>query len=407
MFSRGAGRRRCTAAGVGLLVAACLALAPASALGADVPQYAPAHPQIPWPLGSTRPEDGGPFVFAQYAMYRQTNPLRSQPIAFRGFLTYDDSLGVPNGTIIGSQRPALNTNNLNGQVAYQPGYEIGAGWKLKDGSAITLSWLHLTSTQYRAAATLVPPLGSVRPDFADSFLTALVFNFPPEFAGPDNAVAGGSAQVAFGIWNAASIMTIKFEQRFNQFDVTYRYPLIDEEDYRVQALVGPRYVWIWERFLWRTTKYGDAGGVLTATGQDVGIYTNITSNRMYGVHAGCQTEWYLGHGFASMLEVQGAMYLNSTKQRAKYETGARFAGLPESKRSKREFSIVPEVSAMLTLQWYPTEFVQIHLGYELMYFFNTFSSTRPIDFNYSNVAPTWDHVNRCFDGFRAGIAFWF
>ena len=109
-----------------------------------------------------------------------------------------------------------------------------------------------------------------------------------------------------------------------------------------------------------------------------------------------------------MLETQGAIFLNSTKQRAKYELQVFSSiGFPFSKRSNKEFSIVPELSAMLSLQWYPTEFIQVQVGYEGMAFFNTFGSTRPIDYNYLRVQPQWDHVNRLFDGLRAGIAFQF
>lgn len=375
--------------------------------GAQSAGYAPAHPQLPIPLGSTRPEDGGFYFAVQGAMYRQTLPLRNQPIAYRGFQTSDNSLGVPTGTFIGSLRPALNVNNLDGQVAYQPGSQIDLGWKFRDGSALTLSWFYLSTAQYRAAATLVPPLNSQRDDLADSFISAPVFNFPPEYSGPANKVTGGSATVAYGIWNAASIMTIKFEQRFQQWELTYRYPIVDQEDYRVQALVGPRFAWIWERFKWRTTSYGEDNGSITAGPDDVGIYTNITSNRMYGVHTGCQTECYIGHGFAVMLECQVAGFLDSVKQRAKYETANKFMGRPESKRAKREFSVVPEFSGMLALQWYPTEFIEVRFGYQLMYFMNTFASTRPIDFNYSHVAPVWDHVNRLFDGFQGGVCITF
>lgn len=414
---REACRRRLWVGGVGLLLAAWAMLCPEAS--AEVPDYAPAHPQIWWPLGSTRPEDGGPFFYSQYTMYRQTNPLRDQPIAIRGFFTSDNSLGVPVGTLIGSGSPALNVNNLNGQVAYQPGFEVGLGWKLKDGSAITLSYLWLSQTQYQNGATLSVLPGRQRPDLADTFLSSFVYNFPPEYSGPANKIVDAgdptaplpSPTVAFGIWNGASVMTIEFIQRFQQFEATYRFPIIDEEDYRVQGLVGPRLVWIWERFLWRTVSYGidpASGAAIAPSGSDVGLYTNITSNRMYGVHAGCQTECYLGHGFALLAEAQGALFFNSVKERARYQLGEYSSiGFPASKRAKREFSIVPELSAMLALQWYPTEFVQVQIGYEAMAFFNTLSSTRPIDYNYLNLAPQWDHVNRLFDGFRFGVALWF
>lgn len=390
------------------------------------PGYAPAHPQLPVPLGSTRPEDGGPYVFAQGLLYRQTNPLRSQPIAVRGFLVYDTSInGLPPGTFIGSGREALNVNNLNGQVGYQPGIELGAGWKFKDGTSLSVSWMNLATNKFSNAATGVPQRASVRPDLADSFITSFVFNFPPEFAGPlnkiqpqtvftlvpppntqfiPNTLRVPSELVAYGIWNAATVMSIWFEQRFQKTDITYRVPIIDEEDYRFSATVGPRFAWIWERFKWRSTSYAldDAGNSITGP-TDVAIYTNITSNRMYGVYTGCQTECYLGHGFSVMCDLQGAILINSVLERVKWERGDEDA----AKKSKREWTVVPQVSATLALEWYPTEFIQVRFGYDVMAFFNTMASTRPIDFNYANMSPQWDHVNRFFDGFRGGVALWF
>jgi hypothetical protein len=414
---RGACRRRLVIAGVGVL-AAWLILA-AAAARADSADYAPADPQIPWPLGSTRPEDGGLYLGTQYTMFHWTNPLRSQPIANRGFYASDNSLGFPVGTHFGSGAPALNVNNLNGQGTWEPGFEIFAGWKFKDGSALTLSYTWFADAKYTNGATLNTLPGRQGVDLADTFISARVYNYPIEYNGPNNKVGNfnlpnlpqASPTAVSGIWNGASVMTILFTQRFQQVDATYRYPVIDDEDYRFNAIVGPRFAWIWERFLWRTTSYGIPDltnpQIVAAGPQDVGIYTNIVSNRMYGVHAGCQTECYLGHGFAVLATADAAAFINGVKERAKYETGDKFLGLPESKRAKHEWSLVPELSGMLAIQWYPTEFVQIQLGYELMAFFNTLASTRPIDFNYLNVAPQYDHVDRLFQGLRVGIAFWF
>jgi len=210
------------------------------------------------------------------------------------------------------------------------------------------------------------------------------------------------------VWDAATMMTIKFEQRFQQWELNYRYPIFEGEDTRCSALVGPRFAWIWERFKWRSVSFGsDTEGNITSGPSDVGVYTNIVSNRMYGVHAGGQLEQYIGHGFACILEVQGAAFLNGVKERAKYELEQKFAGLPENKNARKEFSFVPEVSAMLGLQWYPTEFVQFMLGYEVSAFFNTLGSREPVDFNYLSLQPRWDHVNRIFDGFRFGMAITF
>jgi hypothetical protein len=187
--------------------------------------------------------------------------------------------------------------------------------------------------------------------------------------------------------------------------MTYRFPVLDQENYRFSGEVGPRFAWFWSIFKWTTTSQGeDASGNLTSGPEDVAIYTNIASNRMYGVFAGCQQECYLGHGFAVMLDTQVSLYLDSVKERAQYELAAKFLGFPESKRAKREFTIVPEFSGTMWLQWYPTEYVQLGLGYEAMYFMNTLVSRRPIDFNYTNLAPKWDHYNFLLNGFRVGAA---
>jgi hypothetical protein len=392
---------------------------------------------------------------------RQSNPLKSQTVAIRGFRTFDDSIPIqippdqtrvitalipanaevppggvvigvlrnprtgnvdflrvqftevipgqataffPAGTFFGSGVEALNVDQLTGQDSWQPGFKVGLGWKFRDGSSLSLNWSYLTSTQYRAGATLAPQNAAVGVDLADSFLYADVFNIPPEYAGPDGKVGVGSPTVAFGIWNGASIMTESFRQRFQEWDLTYRWTVWDTEDYRFNGLVGPKFAWFWEKYRWDTTSLDPTGN----TGpQDVGIYTNITSNRMYGVFIGCQNECYLGHGFALMLDTRASILINSVKERAKYELGDRFAGLPENKRAKREFTVVPELQASLGLWWYPTEAIQVYFGYDFMVFFNTLASRRPIDFDYSNLAPKWSSYTRWLDGFSGGFAFHF
>jgi hypothetical protein len=461
------------------LLAACLALAPATVRGQGPGYaYAPADPQLPVPLGSTRPEDGGLFVYAGYAMYRQNVPLKSQLLAVRGFLTYDNTLqfniqpptaGNPNGEpritriyslvnpdripfgaipvsifrdsngrvqqvlvredfqfpgdanpplffqpgqFVGSGREALNVHQLTGEDYYTPGFNLGFGWRFDDGSTLSLNWRYLTEAQYRAGATLVPINGTVGRDLSDSFLFAPVFNFPPEYSGPPGKIVTNtdpqpSPQVAYGIWNGASIMTIDFRQRFQQWDITYREPIYETEDYRLSGLVGPRFAWIWEKFTWRTTALGvDGDGNIVDEGPDnLAQYTNITSNRMYGAFTGCEQEFYMGRGFACHIRTELTLFMDSVKERAKYELANRYAGRPENKRSKREWTVVPGFNAQAGLMWYPTEFVQIYVGYDLLAFFNTRASPRPIDFDYSNINPRWTHVNRLIDGWNAGIAF--
>src|SRR5262245_948847 len=76
-----------------MVLGVCLALWPAQA---PAQQYAPADPQVPIPYGSTRPEDGGLYTFGMFGMYRQTNPLRNQLVAVRGFYAYDTGGRVVN-----------------------------------------------------------------------------------------------------------------------------------------------------------------------------------------------------------------------------------------------------------------------------------------------------------------------
>jgi hypothetical protein len=379
------------------------------------PGYAPADPQLPVPLGSTRPEDGGLFVDAQGVLYAQTNPLKNQPLAFRGFIITDpNGFGIGNvGRFIGSGQKALDVGYLTGTESWQPGTQVGIGWKFKDGSTLSLNWLYLTTAEYRSGATLAPFNLQVGQFQENSFLFSPVFNFPPEFAGPPFKVGSVDQRLftapfaAFGIWNGASIMTLQFEQKFQQWDLTYRMPVYDTETYRLNAVAGPRLVWIWERFGWRTTSIGsDRLGNIIEGPEDVALYTNITSNRMYGIFAGCQHECYLGHGFALQFDTQAAVYLDSVKERAKYERGDKFSG-PESKKSRREWTVVPELRGGLGVMWYPTEFIQVYMGYDVMGFFNTLSSQNPVDFNYTQVSPRWEHTFRLFDGWRGGVGLTF
>ena len=91
----------------------------------------------------------------------------------------------------------------------------------------------------------------------------------------------------------------------------------------MSGLVGPSFVWFWERYKWLTTDV-DING---ASGpQFEAQYNNIISNRLYGAHAGCQQECYLGHGFAANLDLQGGLYADSVKTESIYELRAGASG---------------------------------------------------------------------------------
>jgi len=165
-------------------------------------------------------------------------------------------------------------------------------------------------------------------------------------------------------------------------------------------LVGPRFFWIWRRFKWTTVSSAANGDELPIW---EAIYTNIVSNRMYGAHMGFGQEWYLGHGFAASLDVEGALLLDVVRERAEYALGEKDLP-PINKRTKTDYSVVPEAQASANLWWYPTEGVQLRLGYEAMGFFNTKGFHKPVDFNWGAVDPPYEHIFRFFHGLHAGIA---
>ena len=68
---------------LGCLLAAGMALTSGGAFAQS--NYVPPDPVWPLPLYHDRPENGGLFTFGEFVMFRQTNPLRNQTIASRGF----------------------------------------------------------------------------------------------------------------------------------------------------------------------------------------------------------------------------------------------------------------------------------------------------------------------------------
>jgi hypothetical protein len=275
--------------------------------------------------------------------------------------------------------------------------------------------MHLMNVHYSAGASLVPQNFAVGQFLDDSFITAPVFNFPNAYAGPafkvrtadwifkpDGTLLSGHPFAAFGIWNAAEQMTIDFLQRFDQAEIRYREPIFENEYYRCYGLIGPRIAWQWERFLWRTTSTDFLGQFTPGT--DVAVYQNIVSNRMYGVHVGTGHEAYLGYGFAVGIEGEVALFIDSVKEIAKYELGAKDAPF-SIKRTRVEYTVVPEFQGKASVYWYPIDAVQVHFSYDLMAFINTIASPNPVSFNYGGLDPAWVKRSRTFDGFEFGISF--
>ena len=132
--------------------------------------YAPADPVWPFPIGSTHPEDGGLFVSAGFASYRQTNPLHGQAVASRGFEISEPSAAIQNstganflttlglpGTFFGSKSLALDVSQVSGPTDFEPGFTAEVGWKFGDGSSFSVKWLFIDEVNLGASATLAPP----------------------------------------------------------------------------------------------------------------------------------------------------------------------------------------------------------------------------------------------------------
>src|SRR5262249_54046405 len=210
----------------------------------------------------------------------------------------------------------------------------------------------------------------------------------------------------FGIWNGASLETLQYTQRTQEYELTCRKPIFETECWRTYGLAGASFVWFWERFAWRTVAIDENGD--PASLADEALYTNIISNRMYGPKIGLGNECYLGHGFSTSLDLQAGIFLDVVRERAKYERGDVKEGGPANKRSKTDYTAAPELRGTFNLWWDPYEGIQLRFGVDVQAFFNTISSRHPIDFDYSALNPGYDHLFiRFLDGLTAGVSFSF
>ena len=180
----------------------------------------------------------------------------------------------------------------------------------------------------------------------------------------------------------ASEMIIDFIQKYQQYQIGTRTPILDVPDlnYRSYGYLGLRFSWIWERFRW-TTMSTDENGVPGGP-DDTGIYSNIVSNRMYGPYFACGNEWYIGNNFSANIDIGGALFLDVVKERAEYSLDDKLAG-GYVKRSRTTYTIAPEVTAVVGISWFPIENVQFKLGYDLLAFFNTVAAPHPVSFDRS------------------------
>ena len=359
------------------------------------------------PLSGPRPESGGLYVGFQFVYMNTNRNLGSQQVAKRGFKDLDgQAAGVPPGAFVGSGEEALNVSQLRGPGQYEPGFDLFFGWKFEGGVAVELGWRHLTQVRYHAAADIIPFSFNVGNLFENTFLFAPVSNFNVNWAGAQPVLPNGTINSTFGIWNAASSMTIDFTQRYDIYTINARIPVWETADHRTYGLFGPRIVWIWERFSWRTIQIDKDGN----TGPEAeALYSNTVSNRMYGVHCGGGHDWFLGDtrigAFAFNLDLEGALYVDLVKTTANYVRGD---GLFSSGRSGRLSSIVPSAELRAGLKWYVWEGITIEAGYDIQTYFNTLASRKPIDFDLGSVDPEFNHIFfRWYHGMRLGISFSF
>src|SRR5205085_6193699 len=115
-------------------------------------------------------------------------------------------------------------------------------------------------------------------------------------------------------------------------------------------LFGGRAVVMWERFKWRTVDYPVNQIPIPL---DVANYTNIVSQRMYGLHVGCGNEWYLGSNRLGALSVivegDASLLLDFIKLRARYELGDESMA---ATHNRNKYNFVPEVEGNLGFMWY-------------------------------------------------------
>jgi hypothetical protein len=407
-------------------------------------------------LGHDRPETGGFYTALEFTMLNQTKALGSQVVAVRGFFdttglingttvirpVFDpttglrllNAAGVPivqvtnvrgtAGTFVGSRTIALSTENIN-RTSFEPGFNITLGYRFDSGFSLSASYMRTFDAKYTASASLVAPgfkvggptipdtgTGVGSPSVADSFLTANVFNFPNNFSGPqfDTNFDGNvldedgnpRTNLTYGIWNAATQMDILFTQRFQTFELMGRLPVYSTDYSRTYALAGGKFAWFYENFRWRTVNT-DVNGI--ALEQDIAEYNNKLSQRLYGPVIGCGNEIYLTQGFAASLDTTGGLLIDFSKATAKYELGDETI---QNKRTTKRVLITPNVNVGANLWWYPLQNIQVRLGYQGQFYFNTQYMADPISFNYGAIDPGYDNkFLRIVHGLNVGIGLTF
>jgi hypothetical protein len=350
--------------------------------------------------------DSGFYVSAEFVMLDMTRAIGNQTIANRGFFDSSGNItGIP-GTFIGGDTVALSTKNFSGND-YQPGFRVEAGWRTDGGVILYANYMQLMEAVYARGAGPVPPGLSPDANLADTFLSSPVYNFNNLFAGPQNKLAvdgvnGNPGFTAYGIWNGATTEEMSFIQRYTQMDFAGRVPLLQTDYSRMYGIMGAQFSWIFERFMWYTADT-DVNG--NSQNNWAAKYSNTLSQRMYGAMAGIGNEIFIANQFSLSMDVTGSGLMDVAIERAKYELADKST---ESKWSLDQYRFVPNANASINLWWYPTEGVQVRVGYEAMTFYNTLYMKNPVGFNFGDIDPQYGvKAFRLIHGFNAGIGFFF
>ncbi|QDU21074.1 Lpg1974 family pore-forming outer membrane protein [Urbifossiella limnaea] len=233
--------------------------------------------------------------------------------------------------------------------------------------------------------------------------TGALLSSTPVIVNQPQGVAGGNPGFnAYGIWNGASVMDMKFTQRYQQAEIGARIPVFQTDYSRVYGIAGVKFGWFFERFNWRTVSY-DINGV--AREVDQAFYTNTLSQRLYGPMVGAGHEIFVSNQFSLSCDLTAAMLLGVIKERTTYELGDKSN---RAKRSNNEWALVPNANANLNLWWYPVEGVQVRVGYNALTYFNTQRMEEPVSFNVGAIDPKYDtQWFRLLHGVNVGVGLFF
>jgi hypothetical protein len=413
---------------MGLLAAGLLtgsaSSARAQASGWDVS----GNEEIPiWaPIGTYQHDGSGFYTGVEFMLMHTPRMVGNQLIAIRGF---DLTTGTPQfpggaspltpgiegfapGTFLGSGQEALRSGDL-GRSTWMPGSRLTFGYRMENGWNFYVSWLHLLQAQYSGGA------GQVGPSFLnpggsgqDLFLFAPVYNFSAEFVGRNPfPPIPFFVNPTDGIWNGATDMTIKYTQRFDNWDLAGRFPVFETENARTYAIAGGRFSWFWERFEWRTVKPElVTNGIdfqFQETPDSAARYENTLSQRMYGPMVGTGHDVILYSGaagaFGASFECTGSLLVDIAKKRAKYE---REDQVTEAKRGQVDNCIVPNVNLEFNLTWQPFDGLVFRAGMNWYSYFNTYSMQDPVSFNVGAIDPPYTKAfYRYVGGCNFGMAY--